>query len=286
MTFEYVKHELKAFFANLEPEILAIKGKWGTGKTYLVKEVFEESQDDKAYVSLFGISTIEDLQEAIFVQLISNRASKDSSRDWRNVAKDIFENTGNLGKWAKTGMKVWMTQDFDKATIVIDDLERRGNDLRLQDVLGYCFNLKEQEKWKVILILNEGALDDDESVLNILREKVIDIELELAPTPTEVIEICNLTDNQTVATALQKLGANNIRVVQRIEKFLEQLEPLLENHPEIREKMTRSATILAWLHYARQKEDKLFKFVKTLDRSAVFFRQHKRENFRSLRHQP
>ena len=188
MTFEYVERELQAFLKSTTPRVMAIKGKWGAGKTYLVTEVLQKTQDDYAYVSLFGISTIEDLQEAIFVQLISNRTSKDSSKSWRDVAKGLFENTGSLGQWAKTGMKVWMAQDFERTTIVVDDLERRGDNLRLQDVLGYCFNLKEQEKWKVIFVLNEAQLKaEDKDILNSFREKVIDTEIELAPTVEEII---------------------------------------------------------------------------------------------------
>ena len=275
MTFEYVERELQAFLDSKTPLIMAVKGKWGAGKTYLVTKVLQKTHDDYAYVSLFGINTIEDLQEAIFVQLISNRTSKDSSKNWRDVTKGIFENTGSLGKWAKTGMKVWMAQDFERTTIVVDDLERRGDNLRLQDVLGYCFNLKEQEKWKVIFVLNEAQLKaEDKDVLNSFREKVIDTEIELAPTVEEIILKGFKQKIPEAVTTLRKLNVDNIRAVQKIEMLLRKLEPKMSGFDsEIRGQIINSATVLGWYYFSRTQKTIPWEFIKSFKSSSFAMRR-------------
>jgi hypothetical protein len=62
--------------------------------------------------------------------------------------------------------------------ICIDDMERKGNNLRTQDVLGLVSLLRERRKCKVVLILNDNELDDeDKPQLARYHEKVIDSSL-------------------------------------------------------------------------------------------------------------
>ncbi|MEJ1720226.1 NTPase, partial [Escherichia coli] len=44
-----------------------------------------------------------------------------------------------------------------KMIVVIDDLERRGKNLDVKDVLGLVSLLKEQKDCKVVLLLNNGT---------------------------------------------------------------------------------------------------------------------------------
>jgi hypothetical protein len=49
--------------------VIALSGKWGTGKTHILNEVRAESGNDKAknalYVSLFGLSSIDQLKRKL-----------------------------------------------------------------------------------------------------------------------------------------------------------------------------------------------------------------------------
>ncbi|CAN5849912.1 hypothetical protein BH24DEI2_BH24DEI2_18020 [soil metagenome] len=284
MTFDYVKGKLKAFLSDITPGVIAIKGKWGAGKTFLVQQALEGTDYDQAYISLFGINSIEDLQEAAFVQLIANKRSKGKRRnghELRKLLKNVFDGTGKLGRLGGIGFKTFMALYNSEGTIIcIDDIERKGKDLSVRDVFGFVTQQKEQRGNRIILILNEDELGDEQKELELYRERVIDGETELAPTPKEIIREGGLENNKTAARVLQKLEVDNIRAVQKIKDFLERLEPQLKKHPEVREKMTQSATILGWFYLVRRDNSGLWKFVETLDRPTIFFRRHKRERSR------
>ncbi|MBW4574327.1 MAG: KAP family NTPase [Aphanothece sp. CMT-3BRIN-NPC111] len=62
-----VSEVIKFFLDNQELKVLAIKGKWGVGKTHLVQNFLLEQQK-KCYASVFGLSSIAQLKS----QLLSN----------------------------------------------------------------------------------------------------------------------------------------------------------------------------------------------------------------------
>jgi hypothetical protein len=52
-----------------------LKGKWGTGETFIWNDVIEVhfldfSRSNYAYVSLFGLSSLADLERAIFTNIV------------------------------------------------------------------------------------------------------------------------------------------------------------------------------------------------------------------------
>ena len=81
-TFSRVKSSLIALLRDTDHRVIALKGKWGTGKTYLWRAVvIEMFQDKKAteqpiYVSLFGAKTINDLK----LRILQNAYLKDASQ--------------------------------------------------------------------------------------------------------------------------------------------------------------------------------------------------------------
>ena len=78
--------------------------------------------------------------------------------------------------------------------ICLDDIERRGKNLPVRDVLGLVSSLKERKGCKVSLILNDEALEEDKKDFDAYYEKVVDTSLSFAPTPTECAQIA-LTPN-------------------------------------------------------------------------------------------
>jgi Cdc6-like AAA superfamily ATPase len=78
MTIAVVKNQINAFLATEKPEVIAIKGAWGIGKTYSWKQFLLAAKQSKeialkrySYVSLFGINSLEALKYAIFENVIS-----------------------------------------------------------------------------------------------------------------------------------------------------------------------------------------------------------------------
>ena len=75
MSLEMVKAEIARFLAQSEPGVLGLRGRWGVGKTYAWNEQLNAalkaggvSQKVYAYVSLFGINSLDQLKFAIFEQ--------------------------------------------------------------------------------------------------------------------------------------------------------------------------------------------------------------------------
>ncbi|MGG7266660.1 P-loop NTPase fold protein, partial [Klebsiella pneumoniae] len=107
-----------------------------------------------------------------------------------------------------------------KMIVVIDDLERRGKNLDVKDVLGLVSLLKEQKDCKVVLLLNNGTASMED--YSTYKEKVIDRDITYNPTPEECADIAYKGDFH-VYNLLSKysisLGIKHIRILKKIERF-------------------------------------------------------------------
>src|SRR5262245_42225598 len=73
-----IEPTLKYLLTSPDPFICLIKGQWGVGKRYFVKEFVRKNCSKIAnlnfsYVSLFRISSIGELVQAIFVNSVSTK---------------------------------------------------------------------------------------------------------------------------------------------------------------------------------------------------------------------
>ena len=63
MSLKETKEHLLELLGDADNKVIALSGKWGTGKTHLWGEVMNESKDETVngalYVSLFGLSSID-----------------------------------------------------------------------------------------------------------------------------------------------------------------------------------------------------------------------------------
>jgi hypothetical protein len=73
MSIELVKAEIAKFLKGADPTVLCLRGKWGVGKTHAWNEQLEVAQSQGqlgmktyAYVSLFGLNSLDSLKFAIF----------------------------------------------------------------------------------------------------------------------------------------------------------------------------------------------------------------------------
>lgn len=233
MSIEIVKSQIQRFLASDQPEVMAIKGKWGVGKTYSWNKFLLEAKNEKiikyqkySYVSLFGINSLDAFKYSIFANGISI--------DLFESGTDASTFQTNLDSLLRTGKKSLplvenITRIFSKTNLVtiieaaaffsikqylicIDDLERVGKGLEIKDVLGLVSLLKEQKKCKIVLLLNDGeeGLNDYKKY----REKVIDFELAFDPTAEECAKIAfaetNL--NECAANVLNKRLTKNNKV--------------------------------------------------------------------------
>jgi hypothetical protein len=215
-----------------------LSGPWGVGKTYLLKALLrKEFCDDPAsyvYVSLYGLSSIEEIDDALFQAAFPALTG--------TAAKVV-------GRLAKVGLKFlkvepseWDLKDFlnkFRATVyVFDDLERC--EAPINKVLGYINQFVEHGSAKVIILANEKEISDGKDYTR-RREKLIGKTLHVSSVFGEAFEHFTLNIDHAatrsfikgstadIATVYAQSKVDNLRILQQtmwdFERFYAALLP-------------------------------------------------------------
>ena len=152
---------------------IMINGEWGSGKTHfwnnkIRKKIdsmkFNGKQYKTIYMSLYGISNLEDISKKIFIettQLMDKNLKKYMNQHEEmtipEYAKTGLDMTNLFGVSASEG-KIDYEEFFstDDKVLCFDDLERANVDVI--DILGYINNFVEHDHIKTIIICNEKEL--------------------------------------------------------------------------------------------------------------------------------
>ena len=270
MSIEVIKDQIFYFLSSEQPEVMAIKGEWGVGKTYSWKQFLEEANskgkiksDRYSYVSLFGINSLDAFKYTIFENVIKRDiiGTQASIETFKNNTTSLIESLGRnsfslfkgtpIIKSFTPAIEAVSFLSLNNILICIDDLERKGKGLDIKDVLGLVSLLKEQKKCKIVLLLNDGetGLEDYEKY----REKVIDIELAFTPVPAECASIAfsEKTPNYSRLRELTtSLGIRNIRILKKIERLVTLSLPLTKGfEPEISDQVMHSLVLYTWCYF-------------------------------------
>ncbi|MDB5989943.1 MAG: hypothetical protein JWQ10_1346 [Herbaspirillum sp.] len=254
MSREIVSQVIRKFLSSHNPEVLAITGDWGVGKTYAIRDIVNKFEGESAlkkysYVSLFGLHSIVQLRSAIFLRSEVFPYVKWEKcrlkRYWNSIKGWIFNEKIRSsyshakelipygGKHVVAAMEV-VAGSFVKNTIVcFDDLERLGSGIKIEDFLGLVSELKEQLNCKIIIILNEKQLESNESKFTKYSEKIIDQKLSFSITASDAISLGlpeKIPLRELVVQNIINLDITNIRVIQKISKALSIIYPLIDTH--------------------------------------------------------
>lgn len=175
---------------------LQIDGPWGCGKTYYIKNkllpLIEKNETDREkerirekriplMISLFGIKNIDDISRQLLFASTQARFSlpkkriKDIKQTFSNIAKFIpYLNKIDWEKMLQIPPSMCLKLLGGDAIIILDDLERLSEDIKIEDVLGFVNDLVENNKFKVILVSNQGHLKEKSQLFAEFKEKVID----------------------------------------------------------------------------------------------------------------
>lgn len=298
MSLEIVKSQVMKFLKSDAPEVIAIKGKWGVGKTHAWKQyIFEASNEEKialkrySYVSLFGVNSLEQFKYSIFENIVN----RDLIGKGANI--ETFRNN-ILGLSEKFGRRVYnvirgvpgvkeLSSTIDslsflsiKETIIcVDDLERKGDNLNIKDVLGLVSMLKEERKCKIILIFND--IEDVKTKYEMFQEKVVDKELEFSPTIEENLDIIYQKDGKTndwLKTNSMKLGIKNLRILIKIQRLVEEVKPMLDEYEEeIMQTAVASIVLFAWSYFASRSDDNIPNLEYILNYKSLIFNLNESE---------
>lgn len=199
---KHIEEFLKYYFKlpNSPQYAVLLKGKWGVGKTWFLKEVMESLHNSDyrvkthLYVSLYGVASFEEIENEFFRQLHPVLSSKGMAL------------AGKIGKGLlKTTLKIDLNGDGKSDTnvtsqipdinlpdyltkteglvLVFDDLERSSMDI--ERLLGYINYFVEHQGYKVILIANEEELfskdKKNKDSYERIKEKLIGKTFEIQP---------------------------------------------------------------------------------------------------------
>jgi len=286
MTLSVVKAEIERFLRSEEAEVLVLKGGWGTGKTFTWKKLIAEFVSRESlptirysYVSLFGVNSLQDFKFLLFQQSVPNSTigNDPSISAFRENALGFSETFARKGfNWFA---KLPILKDFSsevrslaflsikKTLVCVDDFERKAKELEARDVLGLISQLKEEKGCKVVLIMNDGGLDEaDFKEFEKYREKVIDIELGFDPNVEECISIGLDSEDELdrkLEPKLLKLGIKNIRVIFRIKRLIRIVLPhLREFEPEILDQAIHTIALFSWCYLSDDSVSPNYDFVK------------------------
>jgi hypothetical protein len=256
-----VEQVLTLFMSDNNFQVLALKGKWGVGKTHLIKDFLDRRKQDFYYASVFGLSSIDQLKSRILAghkpKIDNPTISENLQTDVKIVGKRLLgniwgffsknssriEKNSGIGDFKIAGSLITMTGDLafnlifnniKDSLMCIDDLERKSN-LSLDEILGFTEYLVQDLKCKVIIIYNEEELVKDEAAKEVLskyREKVIDIEVELNPTVEENFSFVFKEDEthlNIIQETFEKTKINNIRVLKKTKWNLDKFQPLIKD---------------------------------------------------------
>lgn len=296
MSKAILDEEAARFLDIAGPQVLCIKGKWGVGKTFAWKKIVSDraAGDPKmpsyAYVSLFGINSLAALKFSIFEQTMSRSAiGEGPSTITLQAQLDKLKGLGRklsgyaggaLGLYAGTDASEMLSQStfflVRDQIACIDDLERKGRDLDLRDVLGLASFLKEERNCKVVLLLNDEQLEGaDQNDFKRNLEKVVDTTVPFEPTAAEACAIAFEKPDSLQIELVQvttTLGITNIRVLVKIERQARRAWELVEAFGTDVQKQSTTAVVLAGWSVMEPDEAPSLEFLRKFNSIGILMR--------------
>jgi hypothetical protein len=282
-----VKLALRSVITAPVPTVVVLKGKWGRGKTYLWRDTLQRCAPQApkrwarySYVSLFGVESLAELRDAVlanadpYEQVVAAPATREGAVEaappqlmsftaaiaawWRRSFHRSDDIQELAGKWHAGGLThAFLLRGVRQYLVCIDDVERRGERLRLRDVLGYLSSLRDDRRCSVILILNTDELTKaDRDEFELLREKVFDHEITFDPSADDCVDLVFPREErgwEGLCSHSVRLGIENLRVLQRIRKTFERVMREVDaGDAEARRRIEISVPLLALCHYSRE----------------------------------
>lgn len=202
----YLQYYLK--MKNSPQYAIMLKGLWGSGKTWFIKKFINELKSEEIkilYISLYGITETQQIEDAFFRQLhpvLSSKGTELAGRILKGFVKGTlkidFNNDSKSDARANIGIPDLNLPEYLRNTnrhvLVFDDLERCA--LPIAEVLGYINFFVEHDGQKVIIICNEEVIvashseqqDTTDRSYTKIKEKLIGKTFEIEPDFAEATQ--------------------------------------------------------------------------------------------------
>ncbi len=147
-----------------------INGEWGSGKTWFIKQ-FRDDQEKKSrqflYASLYGVSSISEIEDQFFQQLhpiLSSKAFKVGAKILKDTIKGAikvdFHSLGHLSGDASAQFPTVdlknILESSENRILIFDDLERCK--MPPEEILGYINTFVEHQGQKAIVLAHEKEI--------------------------------------------------------------------------------------------------------------------------------
>lgn len=268
---EFLKYYLD--FTRTPRYAVFLDGPWGIGKTFLVRKILNEYfrgwQDQFVWVSLFGLSSKSEIDDAVFASLYPTI----------NSALGTFLGNASSAALQKFGVdfKVSPAAFLSKHSAkvyIFDDLERC--EVSATNVLGYINSFVEHAGAKVLIIGDESVVLEKEGIeeggggngkerakaYRLQREKVIGKTLQIQSAIEDALghfitQMTDLESRQFISGISAELiricdqsKMPNLRVVQNslwdFERFFRCLETRHRDHTEAMLEIVRLFFVLSF----------------------------------------
>jgi hypothetical protein len=261
MSLKETKEHLLELLGDAENKVIALSGKWGTGKTHLWGEVMKESKDETVngalYVSLFGLSGIDQVKRKLIESVAPGAEAH--PKIWEGAKQAVSSGLKVLegfhkGFAALSDLNLLLLAPvmLREKVIVIDDIERKHEKLGIDEILGFIDEYTQRHNARFVLVLNSDQLAKRE-VWDILREKVIDQELKLLTTPEEAFSIAvGLFPShhaESVRGASVACGLINIRIIGKVIKAVNRILGDRPLEDALLARVVPSIVLFAAIHY-------------------------------------
>ena len=147
-----------------------IKGVWGIGKTRFVNDILEklkEEGQEHLYVSLYGVTSIKEIESDFFRQLhpwLASKGAKLAAKLTKGIIKGALkvdfdgdgESDGTITAGVPSDKLIDSFKIAEGKLLVFDDIERCG--IQISNLLGYINQFVEHSGFKAILIANEEEI--------------------------------------------------------------------------------------------------------------------------------
>lgn len=276
MSLKKTKEQMIRLLGESSFNVIALSGKWGTGKTHLWHEVKDGANDERVkralYVSLFGISSIDQMKRKLIEAAIpcveSHGGVFDSIKNlFRVGVKAASEHYRALAAINDLNLLIMAPVLLRGKLIVIDDIERKHEKLGIDEVLGFIDEYSKQHESRFVLVLNDDQLSsrgDQAELWKTFREKVIDQEIKLLTSAEEAFSIGIGLVLSKYSEALKRASIacrlTNIRVVVKVIKVANQILMGRDLDEAIQARVVPSIVLFSAIHYRGLDDGPDFKF--------------------------
>ena len=229
---ENVEKRILKLIDTGSPCAIALTGEWGVGKTHLWKNFRDNNRKifsgkKYAYVSLFGLDSLESLKLAIATE-VQTETEHDSplnidvSRHFKKLFG--FVGGGNIGASGdmRFGINIGnklvtniIMAHLKNTLVCLDDIERKSDGLPMSEIMGLVNYLKNERKCQVLMIMHDEE-SDDKDYFDKHKEKVFDDILMLNNSLSIIRNI--IVNNELLPTYesfYKTLKVKNLRFYQR-----------------------------------------------------------------------